>query len=677
MLASEFFSDFKTPFNTYPFSKISESDYLPFLKEAIEISTAKRDEIINNSEEPTFENLVEAIEFHDATIEKIASVFFNLLHAERTENLQNIANEFNPLITSYYNDLKLNEKLFEKVEIVYNKRKETIFDREQRVVVEKLYKDFLRNGAKLSEKQKNEIRDIDEKLSKLGLQFSDNILKEKNSFELIIDDKSELEGLEEDFIGTLAQKAKDKGQEGKYCVTLDAPTYIPFMKGAKNRGLRQKLYMGNSTVAFADNEFNNSENIKEITRLRYRRANILGYQNHAKYVLEERMAEEPRKVRDFLTNLLIKAKPYAEREVEELRVFADEIEGVDELYPWDFSYYSEKLKKKKFDLDDEILKPYFEIQACLKGAFTVANKLYNLTFSENDNIEKYNEEVKVFEVKEKEHFVGLLYVDLHPREGKLPGAWATSFKGQCWHDGVEQRPHGSIVCNFSRPTADKPSLLTFGELTTLFHEFGHALHGLLSECHYPSVSGTSVFWDFVELPSQVMENWCFEKECLDIFAKHYQTGEELPFELVQKIKESSNFQDGYATMRQLSFAFLDLAWHSMDTTSVDDIEEFEKIAMEQTSLLPRIPNTSMSTSFGHIFSGGYSAGYYSYKWAEVLDAEAFERFKESGIFNKEIAQKFRKEVLSKGGSDHPMNLFKKFNGKEPSVDALLKRSGLV
>jgi Zn-dependent oligopeptidase len=449
------------------------------------------------------------------------------------------------------------------------------------------------------------------------------------------------------------------------------------MKGCANRDFRQRVYLGQSRVAYNDNEYNNSDNIKQMTQLRYKRANLLGYSNHAEYVLEQRMAENPKRVRTFLTELLVKARPKAEQDIVELTAFAKKIDGVEELYPWDFAFYSEKLKKELFNLDDEVLKPYLSLDNALEGIFTVASKLYGLDFIPINNIETYHPEVKTYEVKEGERFIGLFYVDLHPRPGKMPGAWATSFRDQYKKDGKDIRPHGSIVCNFSRPTDTKPALLTFNELTTLFHEFGHALHGLLSECQYPSLSGTNVYWDFVELPSQVMENWCFEKECLDLFAKHYQTQEKLPFEYIEKIKESANFMEGYYTMRQLSFAFLDMAWHSIDTAAVDNIEEFEKSAMSQTDLLPRIPKTCMSTSFGHIFSGGYSAGYYSYKWAEVLDAEAFERFKEEGIFNRDVASRFRNEILSKGGTDHPMNLFKKFNGKEPTVDALLRRGGLL
>ncbi len=677
MLHEDFFNEFDTPFNTYPFSQIKENDYLPLLKLAISRSTKKLDIIIEDTESPTFENLIEKLEFYDDDINKVSSLFFNLLHAERTDGLQKIANEISPLITSFYNDVTMNPKLFTKIKLVFETRDANIFEREKRIVIEKFYKNFVRNGALLSDNEKDILRSIDEKLAKLSLSFSENLLKDKNSFYLLVDTIEELEGLEKSFIDTLSDKANEKGHEGKFCITLDGPTYLPFMKGVHNRTLRQKAYIGQSTVAFNDNDANNSENIKLMTKLRHKRAKLLGYENHAAYVLEERMAETPKKVREFLTDLLIKAKPHAEKEVDELASFASSLDNIDELYPWDFSYYAEKLKKKKFDLDDEVLKPYFSLDYAMTGIFTVAEKLYNLTFKENSDIETYHSEVKVFEVLEGQRFIGLLYTDLHPRSGKMPGAWATSFVDQFWKDGVEQRPHGSIVCNFSRPTTDKPSLLTFGELTTLFHEFGHALHGLLSECKLPSVAGTNVFWDFVELPSQLMENWCFEKECLDLFAKHYKTGEELPFEYVEKIKASANFLEGYSTMRQLSLAFLDLAWHSMDTSSVSDLEEFEKKAIEQTALLPRIPKTCMSSSFGHIFSGGYSAGYYSYKWAEVLDAEAFERFKEHGIFNKEIATKFRRELLSKGGSDHPMNLFKKFNGKEPSVDALLKRGGLL
>ncbi len=676
MNAQEFFTEFDTPFGSFPFSKIKVEDYLPLLKEGIARAERNLQSILSNSAHPTFENVIEPLEFHALGMDKVASIFFNLLHAERTEELHNIAEEFSTLISKYENDLHLNGELFAKIKLVYDERDANVFDVEKRTVLEKYYKEFVRNGALLDDKQKDELRKIDERLAALSLKFSNNSLQDKNNSYLVIDDIEALSGLSEDFIQQLAAIAQEKKLSGKYVVTLDYPIYVPFMKGCKDRTLREALYRKQSALGYQDNEFNNVEVVKEIAKLRYQRAKLLGYENYAQYALEMRMAQDSKRVRSFLTEILVNAKERAMLDVEEVKTFAKKLDELDELRPWDWAYYAEKLKKERFNLDDEVLRPYLKLENVLDGVFTVAKRLYGIDLVEIDGVETYHEDVRIFEVKEGTRHLGLLYVDLHPRSGKQAGAWATSFRDQYWKDGVEYRPHGSIVCNFARPTEEKPALLTFGEVTTLFHEFGHALHGLLSECHYPSVSGTSVYWDFVELPSQIMENWCFEKECLDLFAKHYETQEPLPFEYVEKIKQSANFLEGYATFRQLSFSLLDMAWYSIDPSGVENIEEFEKMAMEQASLLQRVEHTCMSTSFGHIFAGGYAAGYYSYKWAEVLDAEAFERFKEQGIFNRDVAKRFREEILSKGGSEHPMTLFVRFNGKEPSVQPLLKRAGL-
>jgi len=460
-------------------------------------------------------------------------------------------------------------------------------------------------------------------------------------------------------------------------ITLDYPSYIPFMKYAKNRKLRKELSMAFGSKGFHNDELDNQENVKRIVNLRHERANLLGYKTHADFVLEERMAETPEKVKDFLNELLEKAKPAAEREFTELEAYAKELDNIDRLEKWDSAYYSEKLKQKLFNLDDEKLKPYFKLENVINGVFKVAEKLFGLTFKEVDNVDKYHPEVKTFEVYDNDEFISLFYADFHPRPGKRGGAWMTSYKPQYILNGENSRPHISNVCNFTKPTSSKPSLLTFNEVTTLFHEFGHGLHGMLANTNYPSLSGTSVYWDFVELPSQVMENWCYEKEALELFAHHYETGELIPMELVAKIKESATFQEGMATVRQLSFGLLDMAWHGKAPLGIKDVKAYEEEAFESTNLFPETAETCMSTSFSHIFQGGYSSGYYSYKWAEVLDADAFAYFKENGVFSKMVADKFKEHVLSKGGTENPMDLYKKFRGAEPKIDALLERAGLV
>ena len=478
-------------------------------------------------------------------------------------------------------------------------------------------------------------------------------------------------------IEAAAELAKSEEKEG-WIISLDYPSLIPFMTYAKNRALRKEISIANGKKAFQDNANNNEKNVLKIARLRYERAQLLGYESHAHFVLEERMAQSPKEVKAFLADLLTKSKPAAEREFKELEAFAKKLDGIDQLQKWDGSYYSEKLKQELFSLDDELLKPYFKLENVLNGVFEVAEKLYGLRFIEVSTIDKYHTDVKTYEVKdEKDNFVSVFYADFFPRKGKRNGAWMTSFKPQYIKDGKNERPHVSIVCNFTKPTATKPSLLTFNEVTTLFHEFGHALHGMLANTTYPNLSGTSVYWDFVELPSQVLENWCYEKETLELFAKHYETGEIIPMEYVQKIKESASFQEGMATVRQLSFGMLDMGWHGQDPSDITSLKQFESQQFASTQLYPDVKENAMSPSFSHIFNGGYSSGYYSYKWAEVLDADTFEYFKENGIFNREIADKFKDNILSKGGTEHPMVLYKRFRGKEPSVDALLKRAGLI
>ena len=670
-------STFNTKHDTAPFSQIKIADYKPAFIENIAAAKAEIDTIINNSEAPTFENTIEALDFSGNALDRLSSIFFNLNSAETSDEMQKIAQEVMPLLTDFSNDITLNEDLFKRIKSVYEQKDTLNLSPEQATLLDKKFKSFSRNGALLSDDKKSKLREIDTELAKLKLTFSENVLAETNAYQLHITNESDLKGLPEGTIEAAKALAKAKNLEG-YIFTLDMPSYLPFVTYAENRELRKEMAIAAGKKAFQNNEFDNQEITLKIAKLRFERANLLGYETHSHFVLEERMAQNPDKVKSFLNDLLTKAKPAAEREFAELTAFAKETDGIDHLEKWDGAYYSEKLKQKLFNLDDEKLKPYFQLSTVLNGAFTIAGKLYGLTFTEVFDIEKYHEEVTTYEVKDEfGELVAIFYADFFPRKGKRNGAWMTSFKSQSIKDGKNERPHISNVCNFTPPTNSKPSLLTFNEVTTLFHEFGHGLHGMLANTVYPSLSGTSVYWDFVELPSQVMENWCYEPEALALFAKHYETGEIIPQEYVEKIKESASFQEGMATLRQLSFGLLDMAFHSNNPTEITNIKVFEKTAFENTTLYPDVTENCMSVSFSHIFAGGYSSGYYSYKWAEVLDADAFAYFQEKGIFNKEVATKFKDNVLSKGGTELPMELYKRFRGQEPKPDALLKRAGLI
>ncbi|WP_442787791.1 M3 family metallopeptidase [Flavobacterium suncheonense] len=663
--------------NTAPFSQIKMEDYLPAIKEGIAQTRSEIDTIVANPETPTFENTVEALEFAGQTLDRITSIFFNLNSAETSDQMQKIAQEVSPMLTELSNDITLNTALFERIKTVYNQKDELALSTEQAMLLDKKYKNFSRNGALLPENKKARLREIDTELAKLKLTFGENVLAETNAYQLHITKAEDLSGLPEGTIEAARTLAKSQEKEG-WIFTLDMPSYQPFITYADNRELRKTLAIAYGKKGFQDNAFNNENNVLRIANLRHERANLLGYKTHADFVLEERMAQTPEKVKAFLNDLLTKAKPAAEREFKQLTAFAEKQDGITQLEKWDGAYYSEKLRQELFNLDDEKLKPYFKLENVQHGAFEVANKLFGLTFTEVFDIDKYHEDVHTFEVTdEKGELVAIFYSDFFPRKGKRNGAWMTSFKPQYVKDGVNERPHVSIVCNFTKPTETKPSLLTFNEVTTLFHEFGHALHGMLANTTYPSLSGTSVYWDFVELPSQVMENWCYEPEALALFAHHYETGEIIPQEYVDKIKESASFLEGMATLRQLSFGLLDMDFHGADPSGITNIKAFEKKSMENTALYPDVAENCMSVSFSHIFQGGYSSGYYSYKWAEVLDADAFAYFQENGIFNKEVADKFKDYVLSQGGTDHPMTLYKKFRGQEPKPEALLKRAGLL
>jgi Zn-dependent oligopeptidase len=668
---------FNTKHNTAPFSKIKNEDFLPAFQKGIELAKAEIDAIVRNPIKPTFENTIEALAFSGDVLDRISSIFFNLNSAETDDEIQKIAQEVSPLLSEFGNDVRLNPDLFARVKTVYEQREKLNLNAEQTTLLDKKYKSFSRNGANLSEDKKNQLRAIDKELSKLSLQFGENVLAETQAYQLHITSESELAGLPEGTVEAARSLAKSQEKEG-WIFTLDYPSYVPFVTYADNRELRKKMAIAFGAKGFQNNEFDNQEIVLKIAKLRFDRAQVLGYASHAHFVLEERMAESPEKVKTFSTDLLEKAKPAALKEFAQLAAFAKELHGIELLEKWDGAYYSEKLKQQLFSLDDEILKPYFQLEKVLDGAFAVAQKLYGITFEETFEVDKYHEEVKTYEVKdEDDQLVAVFYADFFPRKGKRNGAWMTSFKSQYIKKGSNERPHISIVCNFTKPTETKPSLLTFNEVTTLFHEFGHALHGMMANTTYPSLSGTSVYWDFVELPSQIMENWCYEPEALALFAYHYETGEMIPMELVHKIKESASFQEGMATMRQLSFGLLDMGWHAQNPSNIKDIKAFETEQFAATQLYPDVKENAMSTSFSHIFQGGYSSGYYSYKWAEVLDADAFEYFQECGIFNKEVATKFKDNVLSKGGTEHPMILYKRFRGQEPKPDALLKRAGLL
>jgi len=664
-------------FDIAPFSKIKNEHFLPAFKEAISLSRKEIDAITSNPDTPSFQNTIEALAYSGQQLDRISSVFFNLNSAETNEHIQKIAQEVSPMLSELGNDITLNKELFNRVQTVYAQKDNLTLTAEQQTLLEKNYKSFSRNGANLPEDKKSRLREIDATQSKLKLTFGENVLAETNAYELYLTNEEDLNGMPEGAKEAAATLAKSKDKEG-WLITLDYPSYIPFMKYADNRELRKELSLAFGSRAFKGNEQDNQKNVLDLANLRHERANLLGYDTHAHFVLEERMAKTPKKVLGFLNDLLTKAKPAAQREFIQLENFAKAQDNIDQLQKWDSAYYSEKLKKELFSLDDEQLKPYFKLENVIEGVFTISGRLFGLQFEEVFDIDTYHEEVKTYRVLDTEgNFVSLFYADFHPRPGKRGGAWMTSFKSQMIKDGKNERPHVSNVCNFTPSTPSKPSLLTFNEVTTLFHEFGHGLHGMLANTTYSSLSGTSVYWDFVELPSQVLENWCYEKEALELFATHYETGEVIPMDLIQKIKDSATFQEGMQTLRQLSFGLLDMSWHGQDPTSITDVKAFETNVFADTSLYPATPETCMSTAFSHIFQGGYSSGYYSYKWAEVLDADAFEYFKEQGILNPDAGAQFKEHVLSKGGTEDPMVLYKRFRGKEPQPEALLRRAGLL
>ena len=665
-----------TPHDALAFDRIEPEYFLPALEHWIKVARERQDEIVKNSNAPTFENTVVALEFSSLELNKVSSCFFNLNSAETNTSIQEIARTFSPKLTAFSSETLLNEGLFLRIKAVWEHRHNEVLDDESARLLKETYQGFVRNGALLQGEEREQLKAISEKLSKLALSFGENVLKETQAFAYDVKDIEALTGLPEAVIASAAALAKENGKDG-YQFGLDMPTYISIMKYAEKSSLREHMYRAYATRAAKENEFNNEVNIQELVNTRLAKAKLLGFNSHAELTLSKRMAKRPETVLTFLDDLKVLAKPAAEKDLKAVQEFASASGHEGEVRSWDFSYWSEKLKKATLNLDDNLLKPYFKIENVLNGVFDISNKLYGLSFKLNDNIATYHPDVDAYEVYDKDGaFLSLLYTDFFPRAGKRAGAWMTSYRSMYALNGTVVRPHISIVCNFTKPTADQPSLLTFNEVTTLFHEFGHALHGMMARGTYPSLTGTSVYWDFVELPSQILENWCYEPEALALFAKHFETGELLPKEYVDRIVESQQFMEGYATLRQLNFGYLDMTYHGLTTPMEGSVADFERSATADTQLFVPVEGTSSSTAFSHIFQGGYSAGYYSYKWAEVLDADAFERFKEEGIFNEAAANDFA-AILSSGGTVAPVELFKKFRGRDPKVDALLKRAGIT
>ena len=665
------------PFGAPEFDKIENEHYLPAFEQGIAEAKAEIDAIVANQEEPTFENTIEAMEYAGQTLSKVASIFYAVMEAHTDETKQQIAEQISPMLTEYSMYVSLNNDLFQRVKAVYEKKDELGLDQDQMTLLEDNYKSFVRGGANLSDEDKAVYSKLSEELSLTTLQFSTNVLAATNAYTLHITDSTELGGLPE-FVKTMgAETAAEKGLEG-WAFTLDYPSYGPFLKYSTNRELRKQVWMAYNTRAIGG-ENDNTEIVKKIVDLRIKIANILGYETYADYALEERMSKNKTTVDNFIMQLLEPSMEFAKKDVADVLAYAKK-NGFEEnvLQPWDFSYWSERYQEAEYSLSAEELKPYFQLESCIDAVFGLATRLYGITFEERNDIPVYHQDVKVYEVKDADgSHLSLFYADFFPRASKRGGAWMTDFRGQSVRDGVEYRPFVTIVCNFTKPTADAPALITHDELTTFLHEFGHALHGMLAKGRYPSLTGTSVSRDFVELPSQIMENWAFEPEYLNSFAKHYQTGEPIPAELIEKIVAAKNYLAAYGQVRQLHFGYLDMAWHSLKEVPAVSTVEFEQSVLAPWGVLPAAEGAAFSTSFSHIFSGGYSAGYYSYKWAEVLEADAFSLFKEKGIFNTEVADSFRKNILEKGGAEDEAVIYRNFRGHDPQPEALMKKLGLT
>ena len=665
------------PFGAPQFDKIENEHYLPAFEAGIAEAKAEIDAIIANEDEPTFENTIEAMEVAGAMLNNVANIFYNLMEANTNDQMQEIAEQISPMLTEYSMYVSLNPVLFEKVKTVYEKRNELGLAQDQMTLLEDNYKGFVRGGANLSDEDKELYSKWSEELSLTTLQFSKNVLAATNAYTLHVTDSADLAGLP-DFVRSMAaETAAEKGLEG-WAFTLQAPSYSPFLKYSENRELRKDIWTAYNTRALGG-EFDNTEVVKKIVDLRIKIANILGYETYADYALEERMAKSKTTVNEFIKNLLEPSLPFAKKDVADVFAYAKKngFNG-DRLESWDFSYWSEKYQQAEYSLSAEELKPYFQLESCIDAVFGLATRLYGISFTELDNVPVYHEDVKVYEVKDADgSHLALFYADFFPRASKRGGAWMTEFRGQSIVNGVEKRPFISIVCNFTKPTADAPALITHDELTTFLHEFGHALHGIFAQGRYGSLTGTNVSRDFVELPSQIMENWAFEPEYLNSFAKHYQTGEAIPAELIEKIVAAKNYLAGYAQVRQLHYGYLDMAWHTLTELPAAGTVEFEKNVLDKYAVMPSVEGAAFSGSFSHIFSGGYSAGYYSYKWAEVLEADAFSLFKEKGIFNTEVAASFRENILSKGGSEDAAVLYRNFRGHDPKPEALMEKLGLT
>ena len=664
---------FGTKHQSAPFTKIMPKHFIPAIEKDIQESLEAIDKITNQTSQPSFDNTIDALQNIGEFLERNSALLFNLNSAETSEEIQKITQQASPILTKFQNDVRLNQALFERIKTVYENRENENLTTEQLALLEKEFKGFTRNGALLSQDKKDILREIDTKKAQLSLRFGENVLADTNSFSLHVTEEKELKGLPDQVREMAADIAKSKNKTG-WVFTLDYPSYVPFMTYLEDRSLRRKMSLAFGKRGFQENDHNNSKIILKLIELRKKRAELLGYESHASFVLEDRMAGSEENVNNFLEDLYQKALPAAKKEWEEVEDFAKENLNLDKIEKWDTAYVSEKLKQAQLDLNEQLLKPYFPLEKVKLGLFEIVGKLYGLSFKKNNDIEGYHEEVDIYEVFNSQgEYHALLYTDFFPREGKRNGAWMTSYRSQ----KKGQRPHISIVCNFSKPTASLPSLLTFQEVSTLFHEFGHALHGILADTTYGALSGTNVHWDFVELPSQIMENWCYEKEALKLFAKHYKTNEIIPMRYVKKIKKVAHFQQGLQTLRQLGFGFLDLSYHNKKATEIKDVKNHEKKILQRVQFLGEYPENCTSTAFSHIFQGGYSAGYYSYKWSEVLDADAFELFLEKGIFDLETSKSFKENILSKGGTEHPMKLYERFRGKSPDPKALLKRAGLV
>ena len=666
--------NYDTPFNAVPFDRIKTEHFLPAIETGINKAKKNIAEVRNNQDDPTFENTVLALETCSEMMDRCSQIYFNLYSSHADKELQDLVDKISPLLAEFRSDIYLDFTLYSRIKSVYDNRDQLPPDDAR--LTEVTHKEFFRNGANLNDEKKEELRAINKELSVYSPWFSKNVLAATNDFELWITDGKELDGLPENAIVQAKESAVKKGRDDAWLITLQFPSYMPFMKYAHNRELRKELCTARLSLC-KDGEFSNVENIKTILALKYKRANLLGFETFADYTLSDRMAESTANVMQFLEDLYGPSLKAARSDLAELEAFAFKMDGIEDLKIWDIPYYQEKLKEQKFGIDEETLRPYFSADNVVQGVFNVANKLYGLTFKQNQDIPVYHEDVKVFEVyAENGDYIGLLYSDLYPRSTKKSGAWMNVFRNQGLSFGKIRRPHVTFTCNLTKPTGGKPSLLTLNEVTTIFHEFGHCLHGLLSQCKYTSIAGANVKWDFVELPSQIMENWVMEQDALNLFAQHYKTGEKLSQDLIDKIKSSRQYMAGWSCLRQLQFAFLDMAWYTTEPDQIDDLFNFEKDTNEKTNLVPPVEGSFSSGSFSHIFAGGYSAGYYSYKWAEVLEADAFESFKENGIFDRDTADSFRCNILEKGNSESAMKLYVDFKGRKPTVDALLKREGL-